>query len=61
MVPTQVPSYWMPYFNVSDVDAMFKKARDAGAKEMVAPQDFPGGRFAIVQDPQGAAFGLFKS
>jgi predicted enzyme related to lactoylglutathione lyase len=27
---------------------------------MLAPQDFPGGRFAIVQDPQGAAFGLLK-
>jgi len=22
--------------------------------------DFPGGRFAIVSDPQGAAFGLLK-
>jgi predicted enzyme related to lactoylglutathione lyase len=27
---------------------------------MMAPQDFPGGRFAIVSDPQGAAFGLLK-
>jgi predicted enzyme related to lactoylglutathione lyase len=27
---------------------------------MVAPQDFPGGRFAIVADPQGAVFGLHK-
>ena len=32
----------------------------AGAQEMVAPQDFPGGRFAIVTDPQGANFGLLK-
>jgi hypothetical protein len=61
MVPKEVPSYWMPYFNVSDVDAAFTKARDAGAREMVAPKDFPGGRFAIVQDPQGAAFGLLKA
>jgi predicted enzyme related to lactoylglutathione lyase len=27
---------------------------------MLAPQEFPGGRFAILQDPQGAAFGLLK-
>ena len=33
---------------------------DLGAKEMVAPADFPGGRFAIVSDPQGATFGLMS-
>jgi predicted enzyme related to lactoylglutathione lyase len=27
---------------------------------MMPPQDFPGGRFSIVSDPQGAAFGLMK-
>ena len=25
---------------------------------MLPPSDFPGGRFAIVSDPQGAVFGL---
>jgi predicted enzyme related to lactoylglutathione lyase len=25
---------------------------------MVPPMDFPGGRFSIVSDPQGSAFGL---
>jgi len=60
MVPAQVPSYWLVYFAVDDVDKSFKTATQAGAKEMVAPMDFPGGRFAIVSDPQGAAFGLLK-
>jgi uncharacterized protein len=60
MVPAEVPSYWMVYFNVDDVDASFRKATSAGAREMLAPQDFPGGRFAIVTDPQGAVFGLLK-
>jgi predicted enzyme related to lactoylglutathione lyase len=60
MVPAQVPSYWLVYFAVSDVDKSFKTATQAGAKEMVAPMDFPGGRFAILSDPQGAAFGLLK-
>jgi predicted enzyme related to lactoylglutathione lyase len=60
MVPAQVPSYWMVYFNVSDVDGSRRKAIEAGAQEMLAPQDFPGGRFAILSDPQGAAFGLLK-
>lgn len=60
MAPAEVPSYWMVYFNVDDVDRSFKNATGAGAQEMMAPQDFPGGRFAIVSDPQGAAFGLLK-
>jgi predicted enzyme related to lactoylglutathione lyase len=59
-MPAEVPSYWMIYFGVEDVDAYFRKAIDTGAREMLAPQDFPGGRFAIVTDPQGAMFGLLK-
>lgn len=60
MVPAEVPSYWMVYFGVEDVDATHRKAVEAGAREMLAPQDFPGGRFSIVTDPQGASFGLLK-
>jgi predicted enzyme related to lactoylglutathione lyase len=60
MVPAEVPSYWLVYFTVPDVDRSFKEATASGAQEMLAPQDFPGGRFAIVSDPQGAAFGLLR-
>jgi predicted enzyme related to lactoylglutathione lyase len=59
-MPATIPSYWMPYFGVDDVDAAFAKAKTLGAKEMVEPTDFPGGRFAIVSDPQGAMFGLMR-
>ena len=48
------------YFSVNDVDASHRAALDAGAKELLAPIDFPGGRMSIVSDPQGAAFGLMK-
>jgi uncharacterized protein len=57
-VPAAVPSYWLPYFTVRDVDASYAKALAAGAGEMLGPTEFPGGRFAILADPQGAAFGL---
>lgn len=60
MAPASMPSYWLVYFAVDDVDKSFKAATQAGGREMVAPMDFPGGRFAIVSDPQGAAFGLLK-
>jgi predicted enzyme related to lactoylglutathione lyase len=60
MVPAQVPSYWLAYFTVADVDKAHEKATAAGAKSMLEPQEFPGGRFSILTDPQGAAFGLLK-
>jgi predicted enzyme related to lactoylglutathione lyase len=60
MVPAQVPSYWMVYFRVDDVDTSFRTAIGAGGREMLAPHDFPGGRFAILSDPQGAVFGVIK-
>jgi predicted enzyme related to lactoylglutathione lyase len=61
VVAEQVPSYWQIYFTVADVDTAFRKALAEGAAEMLAPQDFPGGRFAIVSDPQGASIGLLKT
>ncbi len=60
MVPAEVPSNWLVYFTVDDVDQSFRKALDAGAREQLAPMDFPGGRMAIVSDPQGASFGLLQ-
>jgi predicted enzyme related to lactoylglutathione lyase len=57
-VPEFVPSYWMPYFGSADVDATHRRALELGAQEMAAPMDFPGGRFSIVRDPQGAMFGI---
>ena len=60
MVPAQVPSYWLTYFTVADVDDSYNRATEAGARTLLEPQEFPGGRFAIVSDPQGAAFGLLK-
>ena len=61
MVPAEVPSYWQVYFAVDDVDAAFKKALELGGRELNAPMEYPGGKFAIVADPQGASFGLLKT
>lgn len=42
------------YVYCEDVDALFDRARDAGAKVIGAPQDmFWGDRVAHVQDPDG--------
>lgn len=60
MMPGNVPSFWLTYFMADDVDRAFGQARELGANELVAPRDFPGGRFAILMDPQNAAFGLLQ-
>ncbi len=61
MVPKEVPSYWLVYFAADDVDKTHKQAVELGARELLPPQDYPGGRYSIVSDPQGAAFGLMKT
>jgi len=61
-MPPNVPSYWMPYFQVTDCDGSTAKAKQLGAKGMVGPQDIPGtGRFAILSDPQGAMFAIYTA
>jgi uncharacterized protein len=61
-VPAQVPSYWMPYFQVTNCDASTDKAKQLGATPIVGPHDIPGtGRFAILTDPQGAMFAIYTS
>ncbi len=56
-----VPPHWLVYFAVDDCDAKAEKANKLGAKTIVPPADIPGtGRFAMIQDPQGAAFGIIK-
>jgi len=60
-IPADVPSYWQVYFKVDDVDDTFNRAVDLGASAMVPPSDYPGGRFAILVDPQGASFAVHQS
>jgi len=59
-LPPHVPSFWMPYFMVANVDASADKAKQSGGKLMVPPADIEKvGRFSVVADPQGAVFAIF--
>jgi len=53
---------WLVYFGSDDVDASLAAAKEHGAAEVVPATDIPGnmGRFAVMRDPQGAVFGLYK-
>ena len=60
-MPADAPDFWQVYFGSTDVDAEAAKATSLGATVLVAPMDIPGtGRFAVLSDPQGAVFALFK-
>jgi len=60
-MPAEVPSYWQPYIAVTDTDAVTARAKQLGATAIVEPADIPNvGRFAIVQDPLGAVFGVLQ-
>lgn len=59
-LPPQVPSFWLPYFQVTDVDASVEEAKSLGAQVHFGPENIPdAGRFAVIADPQGAAFAVF--
>ncbi len=51
-----MPSHWMTYFAVDDCDSAVARAIDLGATVGVDPVDIPIGRFAVLLDPEGAAF-----
>lgn len=59
-MPNMHPS-WVGYIAVDDVDAAAAAvAKDGGAVHK-EPADIPGvGRFAVVSDPQGVGFALFR-
>ena len=56
------PPSWLTYIGTPDVDGTARLATSLGGALLKAPEDIPGaGRFAVLQDPQGATFGIYKS
>ncbi|MEO0671441.1 MAG: VOC family protein [Pseudomonadota bacterium] len=57
-MPKDLPTHWMAYLAVDDVDARLEKAKAAGAEVLSPPFDVPGvGRIAMLRDPTGGAIG----
>ena len=53
---------WIPYLEVDDPDSLAEQAAAAGATITVPGTDIPGvGRFAELEDPEGAAFRLWRA
>ena len=54
-----MPSYWMAYVAVDDVDAAARRAEELGGTIRVPPMDIPHtGRFTVITDPTGATIAL---
>lgn len=54
-----MPASWGGYVTVDDVDAQMDRVKKLGGSIMMPPQDIPKvGRFAVIQDPQGAILTL---
>jgi len=57
-----MPPFWLCYIAVPDLEKSVAAAKRAGGKIMTGPTDVPdGGRIAILTDPQGAMFALYRA
>jgi uncharacterized protein len=56
-----IPPRWQPYVAVDDPDATAAKADELGGTAILEPMDVPKvGRLAVLQDAQGATFGIIR-
>jgi predicted enzyme related to lactoylglutathione lyase len=54
--------HWLPYIGTASVDETAEAAARLGARVQTPPTDLPnGGRYSVLFDPQGAAFGIHES
>lgn len=52
---------WLPFVQVDDVRSATQRARALGADVLVEPEAIAnGGFYSIVEDPEGAALGLYQ-
>jgi hypothetical protein len=58
-VPAEAPPHWLQYIGTRDVDGTAEAAVRAGGSIIKPPSDMKGaGRYAVLQDPQGAVFAV---
>jgi predicted enzyme related to lactoylglutathione lyase len=55
-----IPPNWLPYFTVENAENAARQAAQLGGRELVNTTGVQTGRFAVIADPQGAAFAVFE-
>jgi predicted enzyme related to lactoylglutathione lyase len=58
--PEGVPPHWLTYFAIDDVDQGVRKVEQLGGRVIVPAMEIDPGRFSVVTDPHGAAFGIIQ-
>ena len=57
-----LPAQWLIYITVADLDESLKQVTESGGKVLSPIRQAGGGaRFAVVQDPAGAAAALYQA
>ena len=56
--PAEMPSHWMVYFTVDNVDDLVGSVAGLGGEVAVPAFDTPNGRIAVIKDSQGAVFSI---
>jgi uncharacterized protein len=56
-----IPSHWMPYFITENIEELIEKAKKLGGEVPMDIMQVEGvGKFCVVKDVQGAAFGVIQ-
>ena len=55
-----IPGGWMIYITVADVDASAAACVANGGKIVVEPRGLAGGKFCVIEDPNGATAALYQ-
>ena len=55
-----LPSGWLIYITVADVDESARACREHGGKLLVEPRGLAGGRFCVIEDPGGSVAALYQ-
>lgn len=55
-----MPGGWLIYFVVEDIEASANACVQKGGHLRFAPRDLAGGRFCIIEDPNGATAALYQ-
>ena len=54
------PGGWMIYITVADVETSAAACVENGGKLVIEPRGLAGGRFCVIEDPNGATSALYQ-
>jgi predicted enzyme related to lactoylglutathione lyase len=56
----EIPSQWLIYIVVADIDDSVAGVKELGGEVIAGPKSMGAARYCIVRDPAGAAFALYQ-